>query len=341
MTVAPDDTESDADRSVAPGVVAVPVTIEGSELRHVFVYVLDCGTGVLLVDAGWGGEASLARIATALQSMGYGFGDVRGVLVTHNHSDHYGLVPRLAEEIDGFVGMHPADIAQLELRYGGIERLAGVLRDWLVDCGTPEDLLEALSSAMMWADGSVSPVLPDRHIADGDEIRVGERTLRAIHTPGHSPGHLVFHDAANGLLFTGDHVLPKITPNVSAGPLGSADPLDSYVASLDAVRRYDGARVLPAHVAQFDRLAERVDQLTAHHERRLAETAALVDDGASTVWEVATRLRWSRPLDHFPAFLQRAALGETDAHLSRLAAQGRVSRRPGTPSRWSGSGASA
>jgi glyoxylase-like metal-dependent hydrolase (beta-lactamase superfamily II) len=343
MTAAMSHPEPDvlAERRVAPGVLAVPIAIEGSGLRHVFVYALECDCGVLLVDAGWAGEQSLDRLEQGLATMGRSIADVIGVVVTHNHSDHYGLAGRIRAESGAWIGMHPADAAQLDLRYGSREQFQTTFGAWLRRCGVPDDRLGELSSATMYGEGiDTSP--PDRLLVGGDRLRVGGWRLDVIHTPGHSPGHLTFSAPGEGLFFAGDHVLPRITPNVSAGPLGGPDPLRAYLSSLSSVRDLDGVQVLPAHVAPFEGLAGRVDELVAHHERRLDETVQCLAAGAGTVWEVAADLSWSRPLDRFPAFLQRAALGEAEAHLQQLARDGRAvadDRGSGFPLRWRVTGA--
>lgn len=321
------------DRRVAPGVLAIPIEIVGSDLRHVFVYALECDGGVMLVDAGWGGERSLHRLESGLAALGHSLADVVGVLITHNHSDHYGLAARLQAESGAWLAMHPADAAQLQLRYGPREHFRAVLGHWLRSCGVPEELVGELASAAMYGDG-VEIVEPDRPVVHGDELRLGGRRIEVIHTPGHTPGHLVFALPDEGVLFTGDHVLPRITPNVSAGPLGSPDPLASYLDSLAALKGLGEVQVLPAHVDQFDDLPGRVAELRQHHLQRLDETARCLAEGASTVWQVATSLRWSRPLDRFPAFLQRAALGEAHAHLQRLVGERRATVTAGPPQRW-------
>jgi glyoxylase-like metal-dependent hydrolase (beta-lactamase superfamily II) len=330
-----------AERWVAPGVLAVPIVIEGSGLRHVFVYALECDIGVLLIDAGWSGEESLYRLDKGLAMMGRSIADVIGVLVTHNHSDHYGLVGQIRAESGAWIGMHPADAAQLDLRYGPRETFRATLGDWLRRCGVPADRLDELASATMYGEG-IDVVPPDQLFTDGDQVRVGARRLQVIHTPGHSPGHLTFASPEERLLFSGDHVLPRITPNVSAGPLGSTDPLVAYLDSLQALRDLDGMQVLPAHVAQFDGLAGRLDELATHHDRRLDETARCLAAGATTVWDVALQLHWSQPLERFPAFLQRAAIGEAHAHLQRLVGEGRAVADDGIggcPVRWRANGA--
>jgi glyoxylase-like metal-dependent hydrolase (beta-lactamase superfamily II) len=79
----------------------------------------------------------------------------------------------------------------------------------------------------------------------GDLVDVPGLRLRAIWTPGHSPGHLCFHDETHGLLLTGDHVLPRITPNVSAYDPESEPPA-AYLDSLEQLRETAAEEVLPA-----------------------------------------------------------------------------------------------
>jgi hypothetical protein len=73
----------------------------------------------------------------------------------------------------------------------------------------------------------------------------------------------------------------------------------------------------------------RIDELLAHHEKRLDEVEAAVRAGAPTAAEVAASLRWTRRehrLEDMEAFHRMLAVLETDAHLEVLAAQGRVRR---------------
>ena len=127
--------------------------------------------------------------------------------------------------------------------------------------------------------------VPDRLLEDGDLADFPGWRLRAVHTPGHTPGHLCFADEDGRLLFSGDHVLPRISPNISTGLSGAADPLRNYLDSLAVVRDLDPAEVLPAHEWRFRGLADRVDALTGHHEHRLTELlAAIRAHPGSTPW---------------------------------------------------------
>jgi glyoxylase-like metal-dependent hydrolase (beta-lactamase superfamily II) len=192
-----------------------------------------------------------------------------------------------------------------------------------------------MRDATMWTAGEFGVVPVDRMLGNSDVVTIGGRELRVIHTPGHSPGHIVLHMPSEGLLFTGDHVLPHITPNVSAGPLGSVDPLGDYLASLDLLRDLGDILALPAHGWTFSDLDERIETLQGHHLRRLAETLGCLGSAALTTFEVANAMMWSRPLGRYPRFLQRAAIGETEAHLVRLAVTGEVQCEGESPARWS------
>jgi glyoxylase-like metal-dependent hydrolase (beta-lactamase superfamily II) len=168
----------------------------------------------------------------------------------------------------------------------------------------------------------VKPTLPDVLIEDGDRPDVPGWELRAIHTPGHSPGHLCFYLPEQRLMLTGDHVLPRITPNISYHPQSGADPLGQFLDSLDKVAREDVELCLPAHEHRFVGLSSRVDALKAHHHQRFAECVAAIRGGDDTAFAIAARMSWSRSWDRIDGFMRRAAVGEALAHLHALRQRG-------------------
>lgn len=122
---------------------------------------------------------------------------------------------------------------------------------------------------------------PGEWLDDDIDVPVGRRTLRATHTPGHTRGHVVFADREQGLMFAGDHVLPHITPSIGF-EAASAAYLGDYLGSLERVRAAPDLRLLPAHGPVTDSVHHRVDELLAHHGRRLDVTADRVAAGAET-----------------------------------------------------------
>ena len=174
--------------------------------------------------------------------------------------------------------------------------------------------------------------LPDRLIEDGELADVPGWKLRALHTPGHTPGHLCFVDERSRRLFSGDHVLPRITPNISVQRGDPASPLHSYLESLAQTRDLDVDEVLPAHEWRFRGLAARVDAITAHHERRLTELLdAVRRHPGSAPWQLAGELTWSRPWADYGGQMRIFAVTETAAHVHQLERRGLVTASETSP----------
>ena len=254
---------------VRPGLWSIPVPLPHNPLRYVLVYALECAGGIALVDAGWNTEEAWEALCGGLGQVGAGLDSVRAVLVTHIHPDHYGLAGRIRETSGAWVGLHPADAAVLPGRYEDVDELLGRMNALLRACGVPELELEELSSASMMIRQLVQITRPDRLLDDGDMVPVGGRELRAVWTPGHSPGHLCFYDASERLLLAGDHVLPRISPNISVHAQQRPNPLAEFLDALRKVRALDVDEVLPAHEYRFRNLASRVYDLLTHHAERL------------------------------------------------------------------------
>ncbi|MEV1167835.1 MBL fold metallo-hydrolase [Nonomuraea sp. NPDC049784] len=322
---------------VRPGLWSIPVPIPINPLRYVLVYALELPDGVAIVDAGWNTDEAYDALVAGLGVAGYAITDVKGVLVTHIHPDHYGLAGRIRETSGAWIALHPADAGLVRERYDdeAIDSLVERERALLARCGVPPLTLDELAGASMMIRHMVSMARPDRLVEDGEELGLPGWDLRAVWTPGHSPGHLCFFSPSRRLLLSGDHVLAKITPIVAVHPQSGPNPLADYLDSLAAVRKLDADEVLPAHEYRFLELAERVDYVMAHHDARLAEIEQVVGslDGV-TCWDAATRLTWSRPWETIPPFMRRSANNETLAHLVWLEAKGRVRREPGEPDLW-------
>ncbi|MEV4897584.1 MBL fold metallo-hydrolase [Nonomuraea sp. NPDC055795] len=323
---------------VRPGLWSIPVPIPINPLRYVLVYALELPGGVVIVDAGWNTDEAYQALCDGLSVAGYSITDVKGVLVTHIHPDHYGLAGRVRESSGAWIALHPADANLLHDRYddSAIDALVEKERRILVRSGVPRLTLDELAGASMMIRHMVSMAKPDRLVEDGEALGLPGWDLRAIWTPGHSPGHLCFVSPERRILFSGDHVLAKITPIVAVHPQSAPNPLADYLDSLAAVRKWDVDEVLPAHEYRFLELAERVDHVMLHHEERLAEIEAVAAGVASGIscWDIATRLTWSRPWETIPPFMRRSANNETLAHLVWLESRGRLRRIAGDVDLW-------
>lgn len=321
---------------IRPGLWSIPVPIPINPLRYVTVYALRLpDDGVALVDAGWDTPEAWQGLVEGLAAAGYQVEDVRAVLVTHIHPDHYGLAGRVRERSGAWIALHAEDARLLRERYREVDDLRDHVYEQLLRAGAPGDEAQTLAASAMGVRPFVAPTEPDVLLADGEPVPIPGWRLTAVWTPGHSPGHLCFYDSDQQVLLSGDHVLPRISPNITVHAQQRPNPLSDFLDGLRKVRALDVDEVLPAHEYRFRGLATRVDHLIEHHGERLDELADLVTRHPGLpAWDLAQRLTWSRPWEEIQGHVRRIALGETLAHLVMLQARGRIAEDGDEPARW-------
>src|SRR5204863_10201544 len=155
--------------------------------------------------------------------------------------------------------------------------------------GMPEDVDEGMRQAWIAMGSRVDPFTLTP-IDDGAIADLGGRAARVWWTPGHTDYHAVLVDEAEGTLFAGDHVLPRITSNIGLYPFSRDDPLGDFLDALRSVRTLPVTRVLPAHGEPFDDLPGRVDQVLAHHDGRLTATLDAIGDGERDAYTICRKL---------------------------------------------------
>src|SRR5438270_4328916 len=239
---------------VRPGLWSIPVPLPNNSLRYVFVYAFETDAGPFIVDAGWNTDDAFDALDAGLRQAGSSMSEVQGVLVTHIHPDHYGLAGRVREASGAWIALHEADDRLIHDRYQEpadlLERVGSMLRR----VGAPAEELATLTQAAMPVLPFVDVVLPDVLIEDGQRPEVPGWDLSAIWTPGHSPGHLCFWEPRHRLMLAGDHVLPRITPNIPPPRDDEADTLGDFLRSLDRLSGRGALEALPAHERRFTHL---------------------------------------------------------------------------------------
>jgi glyoxylase-like metal-dependent hydrolase (beta-lactamase superfamily II) len=319
---------------VRDGVWSIPVPIPDNPLRYVLVYALECREGVALVDAGWNDDRSWRALVDGLSACGFAIGDVRAVMVTHFHADHLGLAGRVREASGAWVALHTLD-ARRRVRPADTGRIATWIRTHLVRNGAPSATARAIVRATPFEKFAQQP-RADVLLEDDEIVRMSGLKLTVVWTPGHSPGHSCFYEPNRRLLFSGDHILPRITPHIAIYDQFEHNPLEVFLRSLDRLDRYEVDEVLPAHEYRFRGVSDRLADMARHHTRRLAELFDAVRRcPGSTAWKLCARLSWSRPWAEFDLMNRRFALGETLAHLAVLRSRGEVRATSGAgPVRW-------
>ncbi|WP_246161993.1 MBL fold metallo-hydrolase [Aeromicrobium ginsengisoli] len=312
---------------VAPGVHRIPLSMPNDGLRAINVYAIETARGLALIDGGWRVPSALRELTVALAGIRHSPADIHDVYVTHIHRDHYTFAVELRRLFGARVhlgrheqpGLHEVMAIRTNVPVGSI-------RD-LERAGAPalaSDMIDATAAEPFDHDGWE---LPDSWL-DAETLDLGPRELEVVPTPGHTKGHLVFHDHVNRLLFTGDHVLPTITPSIGF-ELGARElPLQHYLTSLRMLLTRPDARLMPAHGYPADSVHDRVGELLAHHAERFEQAERVVRTlGSGTAADVADRLLWTRRERHFTEldpFNQMMAVCETLAHLDVMVEDGRL-----------------
>jgi glyoxylase-like metal-dependent hydrolase (beta-lactamase superfamily II) len=306
--------------SLGSGIHLIPAPLPFKSPPWVNTYAIEANGGILLLDCGTDWEPGRDAIRHGFSRLGLDESAVHTLVVTHLHPDHVGMSARLVREWGCRFVMHERAVPGID-RYNDTPGYAKRLLRIGTTHGVPRPLLEA-ASADLANRADYMPLIdkPDHTVADGDSIDIGDgRSLEVIHTPGHEPSHICLRDTRSGVFFSGDHVLPRISP-VIMWDEGLGDPLGAYLASLQKLLALELRITYPAHGSIMDRGDERARQILLHHDRRLLDMAEMVRANDSTAWEVM--LASFRP--NLTPIETRLAFLETVSHLLHLTETGRL-----------------
>ena len=296
-------------------------------LPYVLPYMIKGGGDTVLVDCGWNTDSAYKALEDGMKEHGSHPTEINKLVITHVHPDHYGMSGRLKQLSSCDVVIHEKDAEVINARYFAPRGLMQEMGKFMEANGVPAMDSPGMAGGSMNMLDRVSPVPADTEVKGGEVIKVGDFDFEIIWTPGHSPGHICLYEPNRKVLITGDHILPTITPNVSINTQTHGSPLGDYMRSLKLLEDLDVDYVLPAHEFDIKELKKRVIEIEEHHDMRLAEMLRCVDSGGSTGWDVAGRVKWATGmLTEFEPHMQRAAVGETLAHLEYMYEQGQLAK---------------
>jgi glyoxylase-like metal-dependent hydrolase (beta-lactamase superfamily II) len=317
---------------ITPGIhwIKLPISMEDSTLDGINVYLVKGDNGYLLIDTGWNTDESFSTLHNYLVKIGVSFEDIKQILVTHVHPDHYGMAGRLRKLSGATIAMHHTEKDFIEPRYVSMEALLQQTDRLLVANGVPEREMAELRDATVGLEQFIVPAMPDILLHDGDTITTGMFTFRVVWTPGHSTGHVCLYEPEKKIFVSGDHILPKITPNISVNPQSIENPLGRYIQSLGELKKLDVALALPGHDQPFSNFRARIDEITRHHAHRNLEILEKILFRAKTAYGIAREISWAdnSSWQDLPPFHQRMAIFETMAHLEMMAADSRIDKMP-------------
>lgn len=307
-----------------PEIFRVYVPLPDNPLKNLNSYVIRTPSASLVIDTGFRRPECRAALWAGLEELGLDLSKTI-LFLTHLHADHTGLV---WDFVDRGVPVYMGDSYDGHF-YQTENRHFRAIQPLYLSEGYPEAqmALQTQNQAITFSPQSGFPV---HLIRDGETLPLEGLTVKAICTPGHTPGHMVLYLPEEKLLFSGDHILFDITPNISIW-LQVPHSLADYINSLKKIKELDIVETFPAHRGAGKKdVYQRIDELIAHHDRRLDEIyqAAKARPG-STAYQLASQIHWSMrglPWDSFPPTQQWFATGETLSHLYYLTDNGRLRR---------------
>lgn len=314
---------------IAANLYKIELPLPRNLLKSVNCYLIKGSEQSLLVDTGMNEIECLEALRVALQRLTVDLNKT-DFFITHLHLDHIGLVSELAtsnskiyfNRKESFL-LKRADF-WTHAAYPAV-RISGFDKDEFdhVKEMFPENRYGPRADIVFYV------------LSEGNDIKIDDGCLTCIETPGHSPGHLCLYDATKKLLFSGDHLLGDITPNISGLDFffdGEDNPLKKYLESLEKVYGLEVCLVLPGHRPPFHNHRKRIHELQRHHEMRAREILSILEDeDGLTAYEIAARMTWeiNGPWTDFPPAQKWFAAGEAFAHLLYFLNKGEVRKQTG------------
>lgn len=280
------------------------------------VTLIDCGPNTL--------EAKQA-LTEQLGSHGFELESIRQIIITHAHIDHYGLAAEIQRVSGAPVFIHEKEVRRVQDRLSHIERIISIL----ANNGMPEDHCQRQLEYFNWEAKFIEPPEEIIGVKGGHTFSFDDFDLEGLVTPGHTVGHICLYQEKDGLLFAGDTILDKITPNPITEPLleqpsEREKSLIQYIDSINRLRKLRIARILPGHGEQIADADRRFEQLDMHHRRRKEEVSQrAARKRVFTAFELAMEFfqNLKEPLDY------GLAMSEILGYLDLLENDGKVRRQ--------------
>ena len=292
-------------------------------------YVIEGSDGHILIDSGWDSQESLWAFQEGLRAANLKLRDIKKVVITHIHPDHYGLSTKIKQLCGAQVAIHKIDADFILPRYKDFADLMEKTGNLLRQNGVPADELLRLVEASLWMNKYVTPDSPEVKLEDGDIISNGSFKFDVLWTPGHSLGHICLYERNKKFIITGDHVLYDTFPHVSFNPQSGDNPLGNYVSSLKKLESLNVHFILPGHGPVFNALGLRIQRILQHHEERKRAILRTLRDGLKTAYAIAQQIPWTVngadvAFRDLGVWDKRMAVTETIAYLKLLTEEGRV-----------------
>lgn len=285
------------------------------------------GEELTVVDPGPATDGAYDQLVDALAQHDYHIEDINRVIITHPHMDHFGGTQRIVNQSDAHVLAHENAVEWMANPIDHFRSEQAYFRPFLLSMGVPAEtvdtVLELPEAYVMYQD----PVTITHGVSDGETIGNAVE-LECLSTPGHAPGSMCYWFKSENLMFTGDHVLPEITPNpmLTLTPNTSDErtrSLPTYLESLRKLLEFKDMIGYGGHGRPIPVLQDRARQTISHHldrKERIADYVAA--NGPTTAYTIMREL-----FPDLPATEMFSGMSEVVGHLDLLEDDNRVHQR--------------
>lgn len=318
---------------VLPGVWRIRLPLPWSMTPHGNSYALTSGDGIVLFDSGYGGPDGIDNLEMGLKLAGFRLRDIRQLVCTHTHADHYGCAASIVERAGCPLWLHPSwdhIRGYVSDPDGALDRRLAKARSH----GVPEELVKAIEQERRGAASGVDGLVgPDIEMVEESSIATDQGIWVAHETPGHAPSHVVLHQPDSGMLISGDLIVGGVFLYFDSGH--TPDPVGEFLTSLDKIDELDVGLCLSGHGRPFRDVPAKVEANRAEVTRQLALVRKALADGPATGYEIVSKVAGDAAKD---AGVVGYLLELTTAMLTHLEANGEVAQIDGDVIRWESAG---
>lgn len=277
---------------------------------------------ITLIDVGPDTPKARNILQDVLESLGVNLSEIKRIFLTHSHPDHCGLAAWLSDAGGAEIFTHPYELHRMTSDSDHVkERMPFIIQAGLPD----KELCEVIESK----DKLPRPNLDNKDVKTlhgGETFDYDGGSLQVLHLPGHAPGHLCLFDPNQGYFFSGDFLLPHITPNPILEP-DPGDPsrrlpvLQQYFAGLEVIKKMDIRLVWPGHGGVFNDFKNVIKAGYDHHEKQFENIKKALGKEQKNCYQVTKVIYPS--LKGWNIFM---GISEIQAHLDYLSGAGKLGK---------------
>ena len=251
--------------------ISIPIPFE---IQTVNIYLIK-KEPITLIDTGMKLPETYRYLDNSLKEAGITWQHIKRVIITHGHVDHFGFGKRIMELSNPTFFVHKEEYLKIK---EGITFPKG-FAEVLIKNGTPDGMINKIINYVKKVNQFGDKLDKARFniLYGGERIEFDDRFyLKVIHTPGHTPGHICLYNEKDGIIFSGDHLLQKTTPNPLfdwRGKEGNQSQhskvLIDYIRSLRKIEKLDLKIAFPGHGLPFRDIKSLIQKIYNHHSQRL------------------------------------------------------------------------